>query len=103
MSPHEPQLQLMRVEFKSNHLDLSVFSDVTLQDIRIAAATDREQTALRTLVESGWPTDKASVPESVRPNEMFAVNLSQMKDFYINKIVLLFPLLYAQASCTSYM
>ena len=68
MSPHEPQLQLMRVEFESNHPDLSGFSDVTLQDTRIAAATDREQTALRTLVESGWPTDKASVPESVRPN-----------------------------------
>ena len=33
--------------------------------IRIAAATDREQTELRTLVESGWPTDK--VPESVKP------------------------------------
>ena len=58
----------MRVEFESNHPDLSGFSDVTLQDIRIGTATNREQTALRTLVESGWPTDKASVPESVRPN-----------------------------------
>ena len=58
---------MYRVEFESDHPDLSGFSDVTLQDIRLAAATDREQTGLRTLVESGWPTDKASVPESVRP------------------------------------
>ena len=29
---------------------------------------------------------------------MFAVNLSHMKDFSINKIVLLFPLLYPQAA-----
>ena len=56
-----------RVEFESDHPDLSGFLDVTLQDIRLAAATDRKQTGLRTLVESGWPTDKASVPESVRP------------------------------------
>ena len=57
---------MYRVEFESEHADLSGFSDVTLQDIRIAAATDRERTELRTLVESGWPTVKVSVPESVR-------------------------------------
>jgi len=68
MSSHETVHYLVyRVEFESDHPDLSGFSDVTLQDIRLAAATDREQTELRTLVESGWPTDRASVPESVRP------------------------------------
>lgn len=68
MSSHEPVNDLVyRGQFESGHPDLSGFQDVTLQDIRIAAATDEEQTELRTLVESGWPTDKASVRESVRP------------------------------------
>ena len=34
---------------------------------------------------------------------MFAVNLSHMKNSSVNKIVLLFPLRYTQASCTNYM
>jgi len=68
MSSHETVNDLVyRVEFESDHPDLSDFSDVTLQDIRLADATDREQTELRTLVESGWPTDIASVPESAQP------------------------------------
>ena len=68
MPSHEPVNYLVyRVQFQHDHPDLLGFSDVTLQDIRIAAATNREQTELRTLMESGWPTDKASATESVRP------------------------------------
>ena len=104
MSSHEPVNDLVyRGQFESGRPDLSGFQDVTLQDIRIAAATDEEQTELRTLVESGWPTDKASVRESVGHTWMFPLNLSQMKDFSISKIVLLFPLHYAKTSCTNYM
>ena len=77
MSSHETVNDLVyRVEFESDHPDLSGSSDVTLQDIGLAAATDREQTELRTLVESGWPTDKASVPKSVRP---YCVVRSELK------------------------
>ena len=37
-----------RVDFESDHPDLSGFSDVTLQDIRIAAETDRANSATNT-------------------------------------------------------
>lgn len=68
MSSHDTVNELVyRVEFERDFADLSGFSDITVQDIRLPAATDREQTELRTLVELGWRTDRASVHESVRP------------------------------------
>ncbi|KAL9950929.1 hypothetical protein ACROYT_G043502 [Oculina patagonica] len=41
--------------------------DATLQELRTAAATDPEQIALQSLIEAGWPNDKAAVPELARP------------------------------------
>ena len=45
----------------------SGFQDATLQDIRTAATTDPEQVALRSVISTGWPNDKAAVPELARP------------------------------------
>lgn len=56
-----------RVELEAEHPKLSGFQDATLQEIRVAALTDPEQTTLRSLVEAGWPNDKAAVPELARP------------------------------------
>ena len=55
------------VEFEENNPELSGFPDATVQDIRAEASTDTEQKALHTLIETGWPNDKASVPFLVHP------------------------------------
>ena len=56
-----------RVEFEGNNPELSGFQDATVQEIRTEANTDPEQKALRTLIETGWPNDKAAVPVLVHP------------------------------------
>ncbi|KAK3749289.1 hypothetical protein QZH41_007555 [Actinostola sp. cb2023] len=56
-----------RVEFETDNPDLSGFQDATLKDIRTAASTDPEQIVLHSLIESGWPTDKAGTSELARP------------------------------------
>ena len=65
-----------RVELEAEHPDLSGFQDATLQEIRVAALTDPEQRALRSLVEAGWPNDKAAVPELARPYWTFRHELT---------------------------
>jgi len=56
-----------RVALEAEHPDLSGFQAATLQEIRVAALTDPEQSTLRSLFEAGWPNDKAAVPEPARP------------------------------------
>lgn len=85
-----------RVEFEGNNPELSGFQDATVQEIRTEANTDPKQNALRTLIETGWPNDKAAVDRSV-------MNLPRTKDSYLNKIVLSYLLRFDQASSTSCM
>ena len=56
-----------RLELEHAAPDLSGFQNATLQDIQAAAATDPEQIELRSIIETGWPADKNSLPDSVRP------------------------------------
>ena len=65
-----------RLELETEHPDLSPFQDATLQEIRAAALTDREQSTLRSLVEAGWPNYKAAVPELARPYWTFRHELT---------------------------
>ena len=55
-----------RVEFENDNPELSGFQDATLQYIRAASQVDPEMIVLRSLIESGWPSDKAKVPHLVR-------------------------------------
>ena len=55
-----------RVEFENANPELSGFQDATLQYIRAASQVDPEMIVLRSLIESGWPSDKAKVPHLVR-------------------------------------
>ena len=64
------------IELEAEHPELSGFQDATLQEIRVAALTDPEQTTLRPLVEAGWPNDKAVVPELARPYWTFRHELT---------------------------
>ena len=103
-SSHEPVNDLVyRGQFESGHPDLSGFQDVTLQDI----ASQPQQMKNKQSYEHSWnQAGQPTKPQSVNlcgHTWMFPLNLSQMKDFSISKIVLLFPLLYAKASCTNYM
>lgn len=56
-----------RLEFETDNPELSGFQDATLQDIRTASSTDPQQLALRSLIESGWPSDKTAIPVLVHP------------------------------------
>ncbi|KAK3707527.1 hypothetical protein QZH41_018495 [Actinostola sp. cb2023] len=64
-------LTLQRYTFQS--LKLTILTSLgsktprTLKDIRTAASTDPEQIVLHSLIESGWPTDKAGTSELARP------------------------------------
>ena len=51
------------IELEAKHPHLSGFQDATLQEIRVAALTDPEQSTLQSIVEAGWLNDKAAVPE----------------------------------------
>lgn len=64
---HRHDELVYRVEFEDNNPELSGFQDATVQEIRTEASTDPEQKALRILVETGWPNDKASVPVLIHP------------------------------------
>ena len=66
---HEPiqEALVYRIELEHTTPDLSGFQDATLQDTRAAAANDPEQIKLRSVIETGWPADKNSLPNSVRP------------------------------------
>ena len=69
MSPHEPQLQSMIwcTELNSKvNTPIYQVSQMSPSMTSTSQPQQIEQIALRTLVESGWPTNKASVPESVR-------------------------------------
>ena len=69
MSPHEPQLQSMIwcTELNSKvNTPIYQVSQMSPSMTSTSQPQQIEQIALRTLVESGWPTKKASVPESVR-------------------------------------
>jgi len=55
------------VEFEGNNPELSGFQDATVQEIQTEANTDPEQKALCTLIETGWPNNKAAVPVIVHP------------------------------------
>lgn len=69
MSLHEPQLRLM-IWFTEliSKVTTPIYQVSQMSPSRTSASQPQqiEQIALRTLVESGWPTNKASVPESVR-------------------------------------
>lgn len=69
MSLHEPQLRLM-IWFTEliSKVITPIYQVSQMSPFRTSASQPQqiEQIALRTLVESGWPTNKASVPESVR-------------------------------------
>lgn len=55
------------VEFENDNPELSGFLDATLQDISVASQVDPELIVLCSLIESGWPSEKAKVPYLVRP------------------------------------
>ena len=69
MSLHEPQLRL-KIWFTEliSKVTTPIYQLSQMSPSRTSASQPQqiEQIALRTLVESGWPTNKASVPESVR-------------------------------------
>ena len=88
MSSHEPVNDLVHTEVNSKV--------ATPQQIK------NKQSYEHSWNQTGQPTKPQSL-NLYGHTWMFAVNLTQMKDFSISKIVLLFPLLYAQASCTNYM
>ena len=66
---HDSVHQDLVYQLELEHIapDLSGFQDATLQDIQAAAATDQEQIELRNIIETGWPSDKNSLLDSVRP------------------------------------
>ena len=56
-----------RVALEAENPDLSSLQDATLHDIRAAAITDPEQNILLSLIESGWPANKATLPALAQP------------------------------------
>ena len=58
---------IYRVEFESTTPELSGFQDATMRDIRAAASSDPDQITLHSLVLTGWPNDKSTLPELAQP------------------------------------
>lgn len=92
-----------RVKFESSNPDLTGFQDATLQDIKTEACTDSEQIIFQSLISTGWPNDKAAVPELARPYWSVHHELPLMMACSSNRIASSSPLPSVKASYTNSM